>query len=434
MHIAIDASRATGREQTGTERYSFELIAALARSDRFNRYTLFTNGQPAALPQLGPNFNVHNVRAPRLWTHLRLGPQSLLSQADVLFVPAHVIPLVAAHRSVVTIHDLGYRAFPESHTRRRRVELDLTTRWSVQRATRVIAISQATKDALVQHYNVDPTRVAVVHHGLSAAFRPADTPAITTVCARYGLQKPFFLYIGTVQPRKNLARLIAAFRTIAERIGAIELVIAGKRGWLTEQIEAEAAHAGLGARVRFIGFVPDAELPALLSAARAFVFPSLYEGFGMPVLEAMGCGTPVLTANTSALPEIAGDAALLVDPSDTEAIAAALQQLADDAALRADLSARGLQRAAHFTWERCAEETLQVLRAAITHGTLLPSTSTSSIRCLLILAAILSHEALEICRISPLSHLGQVLVCFTQASSSTWYTSPQRTLNGDSYE
>jgi glycosyltransferase involved in cell wall biosynthesis len=366
IHIAIDASRATPRERTGTERYSFELIAALARIDRFNRYTLFTNGLPDTLPPLGPNFELRSVRAPRLWTHLRLGPQTLFTRADVLFVPAHVIPLVATHPSVVTIHDLGYLRFPQAHTRQQRIELDLTTRWSVRRATRVIAISQATKDALVEHYAADPARVTVVHHGVSTAFRPVDAASVATVKARYGLQKPYFFYVGTVQPRKNLARLIAAFTQVAGQLGGIELVIAGRSGWLSAQIEAEARAAGLGERIRFPGFLPDEDLPALLSGALAFVFPSLYEGFGMPVLEAMACGTPVLTSNSSALPEVSGEAAVLIDPTDTAAIVAALRQLAIDEGLRSALTDRGLRHAAGFSWERCARETLAVLQDTLT--------------------------------------------------------------------
>jgi glycosyltransferase involved in cell wall biosynthesis len=275
----------------------------------------------------------------------------------------------------VTIHDLGYLAFPEAHTARRRLELDLTTRWSLRAARRVIAISGATRDDLVRHYGADPARVSVVHHGLSAAFQPTPDP---DVLARYDLDAPYMLYVGTVQPRKNLTRLIEAFAMasvlIEQQSAAADaghtpqaplLVIAGRMGWCTEAIEQRAAALGVGGMVRFLGYVPDADLPALLSGALAFLFPSLYEGFGMPVLEAMACGTPVLTSTTSALPEVAGNAALLVDPADTDAIAAAIARLAADTGLRADLRARGLTRAAQFTWERCAHETLGVLLAAL---------------------------------------------------------------------
>jgi glycosyltransferase involved in cell wall biosynthesis len=370
MHIAIDASRAAAAERTGTERYSYELIGALARVDRRNRYTLYTNGLPRGLPPLGPNFALRSVPLPRLWTHARLGPAALAARPDLLFVPSHVVPL-AHPPSVVTIHDLGYLAFPEAHTARRRLELHLTTLWSVRAARCVIAISAATRDALLRRYRADPARVAVVHHGVAASFRPVADPALIAAArARHGLDRPYFLYVGTVQPRKNLARLIAAFAAATAESPEPRplLAIGGRRGWLTAEIERRAAELGAAGQVRFLGYLPDADLPALLGGALAFVFPSLYEGFGMPVLEAMACGAPVLTSATSALPEVAGNAALLVDPADTGAIAAALARLADDGALRAELRGRGLARAGLFSWERCARETLAVLREAAGAG------------------------------------------------------------------
>jgi glycosyltransferase involved in cell wall biosynthesis len=362
LHIAFDASRISVRERTGTERYSYELLAALARIDRHNRYWLYTNGLPAVLPPLGPNMALRSLAMPRLWTHLALGPATALKRPDVLFVPAHVIPLIHPRRCVVTIHDLGYLAFPQAHTRRRRLELDLTTRWSIRAAQQVIAISGATRDALVQHYEADPAKITVVYHGLSSSFRPASAEAIGQMRERYGLSERYFAYVGTLQPRKNLERLIEAFAQLADH--ELQLVIAGKQGWLSEAIHQKVQALGAGGRVRMIGYVPDAELPALLSGALAFTFPSLYEGFGLPVLEAMACGTPVLTSTTSSLPEVAGAAALLVDPTDTLAIRAALARLSSEAELRHHLRDQGLRRAAQFSWERCAQETLAVLTSS----------------------------------------------------------------------
>jgi glycosyltransferase involved in cell wall biosynthesis len=387
MHIGIDASRVAVAARTGTEHYTYELLAALARRDRANRYTLYANQPPAALPPLGPNFALRRIPFARLWTHARLSAELLLRPPDTLFVPAHVLPLGAPlrrrMRSVVTIHDMGYLRFPEAHTRAQRRYLRLSTLWSARAATRLIAISAATRDDLVRFAGVPPEKVAVVYHGVSPRFRPVeDVAAIRQAQERYGIRPPYFFYIGTVQPRKNLARLIEAFarmttddrrpttegsasvRTAGGRwsvVGGPQLVIAGKRGWLTESIERRAAELGVAERVRFTGYVADADVPALLSGALAFVFPSLYEGFGMPVLEAMACGAPVLTSSTSSLPEVAGDAALLVDPEDTAAIGAELARLASDAALRAELRQCGLARAASFTWDRCAEQTLRVL-------------------------------------------------------------------------
>lgn len=368
LRIGIDASRVAVTGRTGTERYSYELLAALARIDRRNDYWLYCNGLPRDLPPLGVNFRLRNLPWPRIWTHLRLGPAACVDRLDTLFIPAHVVPLVHPPRCVVTLHDLGYLAFPQAHTARRRLELHLTTLWSTRAAQRIIAISQATKDDLVRHYGVAPARITVVHHGVTPEFAPVEPQQCTAGAARYGIDGPYLLYVGTIQPRKNLQRLIEAFAQIVSAAEpaqpGLQLVIAGKRGWLSEPIERRAVELGLAGRVRFTGYVADADLPALLSGALAFAFPSLYEGFGLPILEAMACGAPVLTSTSSALPEVAGDAALLVDPRDTAAIARGLLQLATGADLRAELRARGFARATQFSWEHCAQQTLAVLRAA----------------------------------------------------------------------
>jgi glycosyltransferase involved in cell wall biosynthesis len=374
MQIGIDASRIAVAARTGTEHYTFELLAALARRDRRTHYTLYCNQAPAALPPLGPNFGLRRIPFPRLWTHARLSADLLAHPPDVLFVPAHVLPLGAPlrrrMRTVVTIHDLGYLRFPEAHTRAHRLYLRLSTLWSARAASQLIAVSAATRDDLVRLARVPPGKIAVVHHGLSPRFRPVEDAATIAVARqRYGITAPYFLYVGTVQPRKNLVRLIEAFAQALARLNVetlersnVQLLIAGKRGWLTEAIERRAAELGLAGRVHFAGYVADDDLPALLGGALAFVFPSLYEGFGMPVLEAMACGAPVLASNSSSLPEVAGDAALLVDPTDTAAIAGGMARLAEDAALRDELRARGLARAGAFTWDRCAKQTLAVLR------------------------------------------------------------------------
>ena len=368
MHLGIDISRIATAARTGTEHYTYELLAAIARRDRTSRFTLYCNRPPAALPPLGANFALRQIPLPRLWTHARLSAELLRRPPDVLFIPAHVLPLGAPlarrTRAVVTIHDLGYLRFPEAHTRAQRLYLRLSTVWSARAAQRIIAVSGATRDDLVRLARVPPEKIAVVHHGLSERFHllggpPAAAERAQRVRAIVGGDEPYFLYVGTIQPRKNLARLIDAFA--GSGAGGARLVIAGKRGWLAEGIERRAAELDVSGRVRLAGYVPDDDLPALMAGALAFVFPSLYEGFGMPVLEAMACGAPVLTSCTSSLPEVAGDAALLVDPEDSRALAAALGRLASEPELRADLRRRGLARAARFTWDRCAEETLRVL-------------------------------------------------------------------------
>jgi glycosyltransferase involved in cell wall biosynthesis len=361
--IDIDASRVTVSQRTGTERYSYEVIAALDRIAPADvGFRLYINGGCERLPTLSARARARDIRLPRLWTHLRLGPTSWLARPHVLFVPAHVVPIIHPP-TVVTIHDVGYRVFPDAHTARRRLELELTTRWSVRAARHVLTVSQATKRDLVSWYGVDPERITVTHLGLSEIFKPpTDQRLIKDVQARYGLQeRSYLIYVGTVQPRKNLTRVIEALAMTLAAGYEVDLVIAGKRGWLSTPIEQRAQELGITHRIHFTGYVTEQELPALLAGALCFVFPSLYEGFGMPVIEAMACGTPVITSTSSALPEVAGDAALLVDPLDTNAIAAAIMQLIDNAALRETLRRRGLDRARLFTWEACARKTLEVL-------------------------------------------------------------------------
>jgi glycosyltransferase involved in cell wall biosynthesis len=368
MHTGIDISRIATMARTGTEQYTCEVLAAIARHDLTNTYTLYCQRLPTTLPPLGANMRVRCIPLPRLWTHVRLSVEVLRHAPDVLFIPAHVLPLgaplVRRMRTVVTIHDLGYLQYPEAHTTAQRLYLRLSTVWSARAASHLIAVSEATRNDLVRLAKVSPARVTVVHHGVADRFRQ---PVVDLGRARKiaGGSEPYFLYVGTVQPRKNLERVIEAFADASAQLTdqgrTPVLVIAGKRGWLSEQIAQRAAALGIADRVRFVGYVADEDLPALYRASLAFVFPSLYEGFGMPVLEAMACGAPVLTSNSSSLPEVAGDAALLVDPHDTRAIAAGMVRLARDEVLRQELRQRGYRRAAQFTWDRCAEETLRVL-------------------------------------------------------------------------
>jgi len=369
MHIGIDISRLGSREHTGTEHYTFALLGAMAKLDRLNPCTLYSNGLPASLPPLGTNMRLRSLPFPRLWTHTRLAGEMLHHPPDVLFVPAHVIPLVHPSASVVTIHDLGYLAFPRAHTPARWLDLHFSTFWSTRAASHIIAVSQATRNALQTHYRVPAEKITVIPHGVAPHFQPVTDPqAIAAAKKRYGIEGDYLLSIGTVQPRKNLVRLIDSFAQVVQTgmdsappLKDVRLVLAGKKGWLTRTIEQRGQAASLHGHLVFTGYVEYKDLPALLSGALALVFPSLYEGFGMPVLEAMACGTPVLTSTTTSLPEVAGDAALLVNPHDTAAIADDMRRVITEPELRETLRQRGLERASRFTWERCARETLRVL-------------------------------------------------------------------------
>ena len=368
MRIAVDASRTVVAQRTGTERYSLELVQRLARLGGHDYTFYFNRPPPPALLSLGPAWRPRVIPFPRLWTHLRLAAELARDRPDLLFVPSHVLPLAYRGRSVVTVHDLGFRLFPRAHPPAALAYLELSTRWAARNATSLIAISRATAEALTRWYGVDPARIRVVHEGVSPDFRPPAPVAVEAARARYRLaDRPYLLTVGTLQPRKNLIGLLRAFRRLLERIGPdYLLVVAGRPGWGggRQPLEAEAERLALTDLVRFVGFVPDEDLPALYGGALAYVQPSFYEGFGLPVLEALACGAPVVAADSSALPEVVGQAGLLVDPRDPGSIAAALELLVREPERRAALAAAGPAQAARFSWERCARETLAVLEAA----------------------------------------------------------------------
>jgi glycosyltransferase involved in cell wall biosynthesis len=370
MRIGIDASRATVARRTGTETYSLYLIRNLIALGAGCRFRLYTNGRPPESffgEDAAGDVEVRAIPFPRLWTHLRLSAEMAVRPPDVLFVPAHVLPLIHPRRSVVTVHDLGYLTYPEAHTARDRRYLDWSTRWNARRARLVIADSAATKADLIRAYGVDGSKIRVIYLGRDESLaRVDDEQKLAEVRARCGIAGRYVLYVGTLQPRKNLARVIEAFGRVAAApaLSGLQLVLAGKKGWLHDDLFAQVERLGLAGRVLFPGYIEDADLPALLSGALAFVFPSLYEGFGIPVLEAGACGVPVITSNTSSLPEVAGDAALLVDPHDVDAIAEAMSRLVTDEALRAELARRGLANVRRFSWAKCARETLAVLLEA----------------------------------------------------------------------
>lgn len=363
MLVGIDASRAVADRPTGTEIYSQRLIQTLLTLDSPHQFRLYFRTAPP--PPLFENTERRVIPFPRLWTHLRLSWEMTRHQPDLLFVPAHVLPPVRPRLSLVTIHDLGYLKFPEAHPRRQRLYLDLSTRWSAQAATHVLADSHATRADLVAHYAAQPDKISVAYPGVDRTLGPVREPAVIRAAkARYGIAGDYFLYLGTLQPRKNLGRLVDAFAAFAGRDSRVKtplLVLAGKRGWLYDELFEQVRRQGLQDRVSFTGYVAEEDKAALLSGALAFTFPSLYEGFGLPVLEAQACGCPVITSTTSSLPEVAGDAALLVDPQDAAAIADAMEHLTTDSTLSQKLTQRGFANVERFSWQACAKTVLNVI-------------------------------------------------------------------------
>lgn len=368
MWIGVDASRAARAWRTGTENYSLYLIRALAAQGERHRFRLYFNEPPAeGLLARDERIEWRIMPFPRLWTHARLSYEMICQPPDVLFVPAHVLPIVHPRRSVVTIHDVGYLRYPQMHPRASRLYLDWSTRWNVRAAAHLVADSEATREDLIRFYRADPAKITVAYPAGTPGLAPVEDEArLAEVRARYGTGEAYFLYVGTLQPRKNLGALLEAYARLLARgqlPKEVRLVLAGRPGWLCEGILARAHQADLAGQVILPGYVATEDLAALLSGALAFVFPSWYEGFGLPVLEAMICGAPVIASNTSSLPEVVGDAALLINPAEVEDLAQAMVRLYDDEALRKDLSRRGRERARAFSWEACAARVLTVLEA-----------------------------------------------------------------------
>jgi len=283
----------------------------------------------------------------------RLVPNATLFHAtEHLLLPLRDVP------TVLTVHDLIFRHLPEQHKPLNRWYLNLTMPLYCRRATHIIAVSEQTRRDVVSAYGVPAGKISVIYEAADPRFRSQPPEIVAAARARHGLPERYLLFVGTIEPRKNLARLLAAFERLQAENLTDALVIVGKRGWLTGDFDAALERSPAKQAVLFPGFVPDEDLPAVYAGAQVLAMPSLYEGFGLPVLEAMACATPVACSNSSSLPEIAGDAALLFDPTEVDGIRDALRRILRDADVRAQLRDAGLRRAGQFSWDRAAQETL----------------------------------------------------------------------------
>jgi len=374
MHIAIDYTPAV-HQQAGIGRYTRGLVQALTRLDSDNRYTLMVLGRTGAqfIPKTLPaNFKLRFIPisdrwATVLWYRLNLPiPVELFSgQTDLFHGPSFTLP-PSFTPSLLTVHDLSFLRYPQGAHPGLLAWLIKAVPRSLRRARHVLADSESTRADLIELMQVPSERITVIGAGVEKRFQPVTAPeTLARVRARYRLPNRFILSVSTLEPRKNLTGLIAAFNRMASSnalssMADLHLVIAGGKGWLYDDIFAAAETSPLRERIHFAGYVADEDLPALYSLATLFAFPSHYEGFGIPVLESMACGTPVVCANNSSLPEIAGDAALLIEATDTEALTDAMHQLVIDASLREGLIQRGYEQAGKFKWEEAARRLLDV--------------------------------------------------------------------------
>ena len=354
MRVAIDTRKI---HDFGIGTYIRNLLRQLARIDRDTEYVLLCREPDMGIAaQLGPNFRSVREPSPNYSLREQIHVPWILrrERPDVYHAPHYVLPPAIRCRSVVTIHDCIHMMFPQYLPNRAAYAYARASMWAAaRRSDRILTVSEASKRDILHLFNVKPEKIVVVYNAIDEHFAaiPSDEH-VARVRERYQLDHKFVLYVGNIKPHKNLVRLIEAFSQLRRTHDDVKLLIIGDEISKLPALRRAVHRHKLHKHVRFFGFVSDETLAALYRLAAVFVFPSLYEGFGLPPLEAMASGAPVITSNVSSLPEVVGDAALLIDPYDPDAIADAMRQVLSDDGLRASLRERGLLRARHFSWER----------------------------------------------------------------------------------
>lgn len=373
MRIAIDVTVTIG-QKTGIGLYVHHLIENLARIDKENKYLLYTHfwrsfrakKKTLSLP-VQPNFRLMVKRIPNritnlLFNYLHLPIDFFLPPTDIVHCTCYLTPVSKKSKSIVTIYDLTPLLFPEFHVEHIKKVIFKGLLNSVCKVDKIIAISESTKKDVMRLFHIPEDKIEVIYGAADKIYHPIEDPEILKqIRSKYKIPNKFVLFVGIIEPRKNIVRLIQSFSILRKKFEH-KLVIVGRKGWFYDEIFTQVRRSHLGEEVIFTGYVPQEELPALYNAAELFVYPSLYEGFGLPPLEAMACGTPVITSNVSSLPEVMGDAALLVDPYNVEEMAQTMYRVLANRNLRYSMIDKGLWQAKKFSWERTAQETLQVYK------------------------------------------------------------------------
>jgi glycosyltransferase involved in cell wall biosynthesis len=376
LRIAIDA-HTVGTKLGGNESYAVNLIESLAAIDSVNQYTIYITTKEARerFSSRWPNFKVRSTlpHTPLIRIPLTLSAELRKNPVDVLHVQFTAPPFCPCP-VVVSIHDLSFEHLPQTFNRRSRTQLRLTVRHSARRAARILSLSEHTRRDIIETYGISPQRVTAIPLAAPDHFGPImDKRELQRVRHNYGIDGDYILSVGSIQPRKNLARLVRAYASLRDDRSADKLpklVLVGKCAWLYDETLRALDETNVKDAVVLTGYVPEADLPALYSGALCFIYPSYFEGFGLPPLEAMKCGAAVIVGNRTSLPEVVGDAALAVDPFDVDAIAGAIKKVVNDSALRKVLSVKAQERAREFNWTETARKTLavyeEVSRASVT--------------------------------------------------------------------
>ncbi|MDI6827157.1 MAG: glycosyltransferase family 1 protein [Armatimonadota bacterium] len=369
MRIGINAhlySSSASYRNAGISRYIRGLVDAFATYRNNHEIHIFLKGLESK--EFPNNLYIHRSCGSTSNPMLRISwEQTILPLLikklglDIIHSPAYVLPTACPCKSVVTVLDLSFIRFAQYFPLFQWCYLNYFTRRSVRKADAVITISEHSKQEIIKLLHVPENKVFVTHLGVNPSFRPVSAAEKARVCEQYGIIENTVLFVGTLEPRKNILSLIAAFDIVHKAFNQrCSLILVGGKGWFYQELFEFTRQLGIGDSVRFLGYVPMEDLPALYGASAVFVYPSFYEGFGLPPLEAMACGTPVITSNTSSLPEVVGDAGIMVDPHDVEALANAILQVLGDSDLRQEMSARGIERAKLFSWQETARRTLNV--------------------------------------------------------------------------
>lgn len=367
--IGIDAARAFVDARTGTEEYAYEVLRHLPLTAGTD-VVLYVKRMPpkhAIPPAMAEKIRVLRWPFPSLWHQGRLSLEMIGQPPDILFVPAHTLPLLHPRQSVVTVHDIGFEENPELYSHKELLYHRWALRFSIRHAVRIITVSSFTKQRLAQRFPQYAAKLRVIPLGFSPAQDPGSLTeaAVSEALRRYRIPTPYLLFVGRLQAKKNTPRLIRAWSRLRERGYPHALVLAGVPGAGYERVRKELQASPFASEIIQTGYVAADDKPLLYRGAAVFAFPSLYEGFGIPVLEAMAYGTPVVAANRTALPEVAGDAARFCDPEDTESITDALEDCLRNTQLRETLIERGKRRFRAFSWSTCAGQTREVL---LEHG------------------------------------------------------------------
>ncbi|MBU2025226.1 glycosyltransferase family 4 protein [Patescibacteria group bacterium] len=371
MKIAIDAADLCDKRIDGTRIYIKNVLDHLGHLSPADNFFIYSKGRlnPALKFKKYSNYTIRCSSAPFFWTQLKFPFELKKDKPDVLWMPLQTVPYLIPSdlKVVVTIHDLAFKIFPHHFPAKDCFLLNLFTKKAIKQAAKIIAVSKNTKQDIIKYYQAPASKIQVIYHGFNRKiFNPktAQNPAaIKKIKNKFKIKKDYLLYVGAIQPRKNLSVLLKAFETVKENQSGRELslVLAGPRAWLNQIVFKQIQSCRFASDIIFTGPFKTRELPGLLGAARAFVFPSLYEGFGIPVLEAMASGTPVISSDNSSLPEVGGGAPQYFNAQNSSELAAIIKNVLDSPGLQKSMRQKGLEQARKFSWEKCAKLTSQIL-------------------------------------------------------------------------